>query len=133
VSREPLSLPELVASDVLEPPPWAYEDLPPLGSMWRTTATLDLGSARPYYGPNRYDGNLSHYPPPPCPMHIPAGTRLRFAWIAGCEDPCAYIFPAGLLFEITDGPDRGGTIVVYPAARDDPEMALVRAIVPETD
>ena len=55
------------------------------------------------------------------------------AGLAGCEDPCAYIFPAGLLFEITDGPDRGGTIVVYPAGRDDPEMALVRAIVPETD
>ena len=128
-----MSLDELVASDVLEPAPWACDDLPADGSMWRTVATLDLGSARSFYGPNRYDGNLSHSPPPPCPMHIPAGTRLRFRGLAGYEDPCAYIFPVGLLFEITDGPERGGTIVVYPAGRDDPEMALVRAIVPETD
>ncbi len=128
-----MSLAELVASDALEPPPWLHEDLPPVGSMWRTTATLDLGSARPYYGPNRYDGNLSHSPPPPCPTLIPAGTRLRYAGVAGYEDPCAAVFPEGLKFEITDGPDRGVIIVVYPVGRDDPEMALVRAIVLETD
>jgi hypothetical protein len=128
-----MSLDELVASDVLEPPPWAWEDLPADGSMWRAITTLDLGLARPYYGPNRYDGNLSRVPPPPCPMHSPAGTRLRFEGVAGCEDPCSYIFPAGLKFKIADGPDRGGTIVVYPTGRDDPEMALVRAIVPEAD
>jgi hypothetical protein len=121
-----------VTSDVLEPAPWAWDDLPALGSRWRTTADLDLGLGRPYRGPSRYDGNISRTPPPACPQHVPAGTRLRYAGVSGYEDPCTYIFPEGLRFEITDSPHAGGVIVVYPTGQDDPEMALVRAIVPET-
>jgi hypothetical protein len=127
-----MTLPELVTSDVLEPAPWTRDDLPALGSAWRTAADLDLGAGRPFRGPSRYDGNLSRTPPPTCRQHIPAATRLRYAGLSGCEDPCAYLFPEGLLFEIIDGPDRGGIIVIYPTGLDDPEMALVRAIVVES-
>ena len=121
-------------SDVLEPPPWARRDLGAYGSRWRTTAEeLDLGSCRPFYGPNRHDGNLSRTAPPVCPPLLPANKCLRFVGFAGTEDPCTYIFPRGSLFEVTDGPDCGAVIVVYPTSRDDPEMALVRAIVPEAE
>jgi hypothetical protein len=122
----------LVQSDVLEPPPWTESDLPALRSRWRTTAVLDLRLARSWYGPNRYDGNISRTPPPPCPESLPAGTRLEYVGVSGYEDPCAYVFPEGLLFRVVEADEPHPNVVVYPAGREDPEMALVRLIVAES-
>jgi hypothetical protein len=131
--KETGDLPRLVESAILEPAPWSESELPAHGSRWRTIGDLDLRLARPWHGPNPYDGGIGRTPPPPCPELVTAGTRLRFVGCAGHEDPCTYLFPEGLLFQIVEGTGAGGIIVVYPASHPDAEMALVRLIVTDPE
>ena len=90
-----MSLDELVASDVLEPPPLAHEDLP----TWvdgRTIAPLDLGSA---------------YVPPQCPRTLPtsrAGGNAALVSGGGVEACLAYAPSEPAL----PGRSRGTPVVV---------------------